>query len=461
MHFSHRYTRGSDGGEHIDEAAVHGLIAARAALRNAGDFNGADAIRDELQQVHSVVLWDKDRVYMVGTDTPPARSPKQQRTHGAWKGPEFQATRIFVQGLSLAVSWQQLKDHFQDAGLPTVYASVSFDRRTQRSKGCGIVQFETVEATKQAIARMDGSILNGQPIHCRQDVQDHRLSTPQTDAVADETSRYSTGLKLSKGTEQTERRRKFRAVRSERAEDLSSLLLHDSSKQRRGERVVNSYGHDYARTLQDVRVLQPAILAEINTILARRLRAKLARDFETSDRCLRQLESEFGVHVNDETRQWRADGLSFERLWKKIDAEGDGEWVDEDEILALIAERAERRKARDFDSADEILNELYTDHGVVISDKTFTWRVLPRPSELHGGGALHDYVRKEDDTIALSSKKLAQIDRLLGARLAAKKARQFAEADLVQARLRRLGVEVDDRGLTKDEQPTWRVKYEK
>jgi len=269
-----------------------------------------------------------------------------------------------------------------------------------------------------------------------------------------------TGPKAAKSAESTEHRRKFRAARSERAEDLSSLLLHADSERRRSDRVVNSYGHDYARAVQDVRVLQPSIISEINLILARRLKAKLARDFETSDECLSKLEMEFGVNVNDKTRQWRADGLSFERRWNKID-EGYVGCVNEEEICALIAERVELRKARNFNLADEILEELYSDHGVVLNDENCTWCVLSRPSELDGGGASHDYVRAKDDVIPLSSKKLAQIDRLLGARLAAKKARQFAEADLVQARLRRLGVEVDDRGLKKDEQPIWRIKYDK
>ena len=49
---------------------------------------------------------------------------------------EWGATRIFVENLSFSTDWQSLKEHFKGAGYPTVFATVSTDRRTGRSKGC-------------------------------------------------------------------------------------------------------------------------------------------------------------------------------------------------------------------------------------------------------------------------------------------------------------------------------------
>jgi cysteinyl-tRNA synthetase len=54
-------------------------------------------------------------------------------------------------------------------------------------------------------------------------------------------------------------------------------------------------------------------------------------------------------------------------------------------------------------------------------------------------------VRSATDTFDLPQSKAEAIDSLLGQRLAAKKARAFEKADALQAELRGIGVEVDDK----------------
>ena len=66
----------------------------------------------------------------------------------------FVGTRCFVENLSFDTDWRSLKDAFYDEGYPIVYASVSEDRETGRSKGHGIVQFETEHAAKHAIEQV-------------------------------------------------------------------------------------------------------------------------------------------------------------------------------------------------------------------------------------------------------------------------------------------------------------------
>ena len=53
----------------------------------------------------------------------------------------------------------------------TVYASVSYDKERGRSKGGGIVQFETVDAMNAAVEQMTGSMLDGRSINCRPDAK--------------------------------------------------------------------------------------------------------------------------------------------------------------------------------------------------------------------------------------------------------------------------------------------------
>ena len=76
------------------------------------------------------------------------------------QGPEFrenfEGTRCFVENLSFDTDWRALKDAFSYEGYPIVYASVSTERDSGRSKGHGIVQFETAHAAEHAIAEMTG-----------------------------------------------------------------------------------------------------------------------------------------------------------------------------------------------------------------------------------------------------------------------------------------------------------------
>lgn len=65
----------------------------------------------------------------------------------------FRGTRVFVQGLPEHIGWKELKDHFKQVG-DVVFASVSVDANTGRSKCCGIVQFENTDIASKAIEVM-------------------------------------------------------------------------------------------------------------------------------------------------------------------------------------------------------------------------------------------------------------------------------------------------------------------
>ena len=142
------YVRGDDGGGPVDERLVEELIEARTSLRQARNFKAADNVRDDLLAM-GVTLWDRDRVWMVGTNAPKRQQggdagggrDSRRRVGTSGRSPPEDRGRIFVEGLSYETTWQTLKDHFNDAGYPTVYTSISFDRDAGRSKGCGVVEY--------------------------------------------------------------------------------------------------------------------------------------------------------------------------------------------------------------------------------------------------------------------------------------------------------------------------------
>jgi RNA recognition motif-containing protein len=97
------------------------------------------------------------------------------------KGPEGEVEtitvgkRCYVGNLSWRTSWQDLKDHFRQVG-NVVFAEVMMEPGNERrSKGCGIVEFETPEEAARAIIELHDSVLEGRKIMVREDREDYEL----------------------------------------------------------------------------------------------------------------------------------------------------------------------------------------------------------------------------------------------------------------------------------------------
>jgi len=90
--------------------------------------------------------------------------------------------RVYVTNLSYHTTWQNLKDHMRTAG-EVVYADVFSDDKG-RSKGCGIVEFQTAEEALTAINTLNDSILDGRDIYIREDKEDKNIKKYSTEAVS-------------------------------------------------------------------------------------------------------------------------------------------------------------------------------------------------------------------------------------------------------------------------------------
>eukprot|EP00891_Asterochloris_glomerata_P003571 jgi/Astpho2/3571/Aster-06479 len=78
--------------------------------------------------------------------------------------------RVFVSNLAWKSSWQDLKDRFREVG-EVRYANVMRDE-SGRSKGWGIVEFETPEEAVSAVNTFNGTDLAGRKIMVREDRED-------------------------------------------------------------------------------------------------------------------------------------------------------------------------------------------------------------------------------------------------------------------------------------------------
>ena len=69
---------------------------------------------------------------------------------------------------------RRVQDHFRSCG-NVVYADVLREQGSKRSKGCGIVEFETVDEAVAAINTLHDSELDGRLLTVREDREDREI----------------------------------------------------------------------------------------------------------------------------------------------------------------------------------------------------------------------------------------------------------------------------------------------
>lgn len=79
--------------------------------------------------------------------------------------------RVYVGNLSWSVTWKELKDHFKATGCEITRADI-LASPDGRSKGCGIVEFETAEGASRAVLTLNDTELMGRQIFVREDRED-------------------------------------------------------------------------------------------------------------------------------------------------------------------------------------------------------------------------------------------------------------------------------------------------
>lgn len=265
---------------------------------------------------------------------------------------DFQGTRVFVEGLPKSSSWQDVKDHFRDCIGEVVFASVSIDDYGE-SKGCGIVQFETVDSAKLAIKNMRNYPMEGSTLYVRPDRQERSKRR---------------GARNESYGRQRDGRSNNKSVWRCGNEDNSSLI---SEKDREF----------------------------VEHMINRRDKARLRKDFGTADRIREELKFDFGVHIDDRLKMWwnAVDGVNAVPD-SIVQLKGDGNWkgpkpwrqipttpendlcVNSELVEGLLKQRDIARLEKDFRTADMLLEQARSSPEgnnlqLRIHDESRTWRV--------------------------------------------------------------------------------------
>jgi hypothetical protein len=281
-----------------------------------------------------------------------APNRERSRSDGDWKSSsrtfrqDFRGTRVFVQNLPPNATWQDLKDHFRIAG-EVIFASVSADRETGKSKGCGVVQFETTEMAMNAIATMRNHPMQGIQLYVREDVQEVKVGA---ELGMPKPKRGPTPPSMWKCAN----------------EENTSYLSVDETQ---------------------------AICALIKA----RDDARRRRQFDAADIMRDELKMQYNVHIDDRLKLWwtAVDGNQVPQSVRDI--KGEGRWgeqrawrqvlttpendacVNPDLVNGLLQQRDIARREKDFTTADSLLEEARTSAdnnlSLRIHDESRTWRI--------------------------------------------------------------------------------------
>jgi RNA recognition motif-containing protein len=119
-------------------------------------------IRSSSSNVHNRVVMNNDAPYN-RTELPTNRTVTVSANN----------TRVYVGNLSWESTWQSLKDHMSTAG-SVVRADILTDPVTKRSKGYGLVEYESAQEATNAINSLHSSMLDGRQIFVREDRESPR-----------------------------------------------------------------------------------------------------------------------------------------------------------------------------------------------------------------------------------------------------------------------------------------------
>ena len=211
----------------------------------------------------------------------------------------------------------------------------------------------------------------------------------------------------------------------------------------RGGRDLGPNGHDYHPSADQGPNTSPYTEIEIHRLIAQRLQAKFARNFQEADGIQDTL-AEGGVYIHDKRKEWRADGVHIVNsvsTYGKSPYSEDESGNDDDALISkLVDERQKCKMMRQYDKADTIRDGLLDRHNVVVDDRAKQWSVGgdfgPEANEQRDAFnefAHRDYLQsKSSATATMSNEDIDHIQEQVNVRVQAKKDRDFATADEIR-----------------------------
>ena len=131
-------------------------------------------------------------------------------------------------------------------------------------------------------------------------------------------------------------------------------------------------------------------IENVKNILMERYQLKKDRDFDAADDLRTQLDEMYSVKVDDRSSEWRVETDDYALAGPNNLSEEDTKFVE-----GRIVERFECKRNREYESADDIRDDLRAKFGVIIDDRTKEWKLDPYAQD---SAAENNYEEKKDDS---------------------------------------------------------------
>ena len=203
----------------------------------------------------------------------------------------------------------------------------------------------------------------------------------------------------------------------------------------RGGRDFGPNGHDYSPCADQGSNVSPYSDTEIHQLIAQRLQAKFARNFQEADDIQNTLR-EGGVFIHDKRKEWRADGVHIVNSHSEYGkAPYSGPTDDDDLISKLVNERQRLKMIREYDKADTIREGLKDKYNVIVDDRAKQWSVGgdfgPEANEQRN--AFEEFANRgflqSKSSRSMPQEDIDYIQKQIDERVQAKKDRDFELAD--------------------------------
>ena len=447
----HDYARDtSRDNSNVDLDEVNYLIAERLNYRKTGRFQEADAIRDDLLDKHSVMVFDKDRTWRSGASRSGSGSDFNRRGGGRGGRGGRDGGRGGRGG--------------RGRGAPRNFGPNGHDYHLADDAGPNSSSFSEQEINELLAARLDcklnrryrdaddiqnqlneaGVFVNDGSKQWRADGQAFEGFSPR---------RYN----QSASSEETDSADEIQSLVGQRAKAKAERLFWKADEIRDTLRddydvwiddrnqewsVGGDFGRKNDRSFESFSMApeseRPEDHDEIQRLVEARDTARAERDFDTADQIRDDL-MDRNIVIDDKRRLWAVGGFSRPRIEYSI-APGSPRPDNFEDIQNLVQRRSQARSERNFDEADDIRNELL-EFDVVINDRARQWSVggadrskgFDSAFTRVGGG---DVSEEDEDTIL----------SLLDQRDEYKRDRKFKSADRIRDQLREeFYVGIDDR----------------
>lgn len=355
--------------------SIQAMIDERSAARIRRDYDTADAIRTELETVHGVKLFENDGVWTL---------PSQ-----GLRGPlNYEKVATSVRKLSF-------KDNDQSQTPCTLTVGKIQKMVEERTIARRSYNFDIADQIRDELVRngvelydksnewrtFDGSMSGLQSQDRRQGNQERewiaKVSQPTDPTV-------SSIQQLVDQRSLAQRNRDFEtadAIKEELANDYGVMLADkraewSTTSGLRGK--INPPPRYSPPT-------DPTVMA-IQQLIDERSEAKKNRDYDTADALTEELKSKYNVRTFDRDGEWSTPSGLRGQIVGQVDGEVTTRYSSPTDptvsaIQALVDQRIEAKRNRDFETADAIQEELKISFGVSLWDKDGEWTT---PSGLRG-----------------------------------------------------------------------------